>query len=83
MVRTDLGTVGPFPVPSSPRGPQSCQRAGGRRQEREEVGGFLLLRRDGEDIVLGSLLPQHKHTIPYVCTPGHSYMGVLESSSCM
>ena len=83
MVRTDLVTVGLFPFPSSPSGPQSCQQAGGRRQEREEVSGFLLLRRDGEDIVLGSLLPQHKHTIPYVCTPGHSYMGVLESSSCM
>lgn len=36
-----------FPISSFPFGPQSCQQAGGRRQEREEASGFRLLRRDG------------------------------------
>lgn len=83
VIRTDLGTVGLFPLPSSPRGPQPCQHAGGRRQEREEATGFLLLRGDGGGYCSGVSLPQHKHTIPQVCVPGRGYMGVLESRSCM
>lgn len=83
VIRTDLGTVGLFPLPSSPRGPQPCQHAGGRRQEREEATGFLLLRGDGGGHCSGVSLPQHKHTTPQVCVPGRGYMGVLESRSCM